>query len=89
MKVAVGTNSYHGPGSTSLGQAEPLGPGMKPSQIKYPVPSIFGMRAGETTNGFNARVLSEFDAFLDAHAHEVGVLLIRASMGVFSLFALN
>jgi hypothetical protein len=81
LKVAVGANSYHGPGSTSLGAAEPLGPGMKPNQIKYPVPSIFNKRGGEADADFNARVLADFDSFLDAHAHELGVLLIEPQWG--------
>jgi hypothetical protein len=80
-KVAVGANSYHGPGATSFGHAEPLGPGMKPLQLKYPVPSVFARHAGEATSAFHARMLAKFDVFLDKHAHELGVMLVEPQWG--------
>ena len=38
------------------------------------------LRGGEDDAAFHARMLAEFDAFLDAHAHELGEL--RFALGV-------
>jgi hypothetical protein len=54
---------------------------MKSLQLKYPVPSIFALRSGEAKVDFHARILGEFDAFLDRHAHELGVLLVEPQWG--------
>jgi len=70
--VAVGATSYHGPPSTSFGAKCPLW--QKSYQLKYPVP-IAGHKFDE------AEYLDRFDAFLDAHAHEVGVILFEPQWG--------
>mmetsp|Transcript_9735 Transcript_9735/g.17149 ORF Transcript_9735/g.17149 Transcript_9735/m.17149 type:complete len:510 (+) Transcript_9735:401-1930(+) len=70
--VAVGTTSYHGPPSTSFGANCPLWE--KAYQVKYPVPS-----AGETFNEYT--YITKFEAFLDKHAHEVGVILFEPQWG--------
>jgi hypothetical protein len=70
-KVAVGQYSYHGPPATSLGAGNPM-PSLKPrAQLQYPVPALFSKHDLESDEDFHARTLSEMDAFLDEHAHEV------------------
>ncbi|KAL7547627.1 hypothetical protein ACHAWF_010918 [Thalassiosira exigua] len=70
--VAVGARSYHGPPSTSFGASTPLFP--KQSQAVYPVPA--------TGEPFDERdLLARFDAFLDRHGEDVGVLLIEPQWG--------
>ena len=70
--VGVGGASYHGPPSTSFGSACPLWE--KSYQLKYPVPI-----AGEKLN--EAEYMVTFEAFLDAHAHELGVMLFEPQWG--------
>jgi adenosylmethionine-8-amino-7-oxononanoate aminotransferase len=70
--VAVGATSYHGPPSTSFGAECPLW--QKAYQVKYPVPI-----AGEIVN--EAEYVAKFEAFLDQHAHEVGVILFEPQWG--------
>jgi adenosylmethionine-8-amino-7-oxononanoate aminotransferase len=45
------------------------------------VPSVFSRWAGEATLAFHARMLAEFDVFLDEHAHELGVMLVEPQWG--------
>jgi adenosylmethionine-8-amino-7-oxononanoate aminotransferase len=85
-KIAVGARSYHGPGSTSLGSASPLG--LKPiNQITYPVPSLFAAATAEggEVNGsseeLEARAISALNEWFDASAHEVAVLLVEPQWG--------
>jgi adenosylmethionine-8-amino-7-oxononanoate aminotransferase len=70
--VAVGATSYHGPPSTSFGAKCPLW--QKSYQVKYPVP-IAGMKFIET------EYMARFEAFLEKHAHEVGVILFEPQWG--------
>jgi adenosylmethionine-8-amino-7-oxononanoate aminotransferase len=70
--VGVGAASYHGPPSTSFGSNCPLWE--KNYQLKYPVP-IAGEKLDE------AVFMASFDAFLDAHAHELGVMLFEPQWG--------
>ena len=87
-RVGVGAYSYHGPAATSLGAGAktweedkakmPLRGDLKPrAQLRFPVPAPFARRGGEDDAAFHTRMLAEFDAFLDAHAHELGVLLVE------------
>jgi adenosylmethionine-8-amino-7-oxononanoate aminotransferase len=71
--VAVGGASYHGPPSTSFGSACPLWE--KDYQLKYPIPLV-----GQPVNG--EALLSEYEAFLDKHADEIGVLLVEPQWGL-------
>ena len=70
--VGVGASSYHGPPSTSFGANCPLW--QKSYQLKYPVPI-----AGKPLN--EVEYMDSYDAFLDAHAHEVGVMLFEPQWG--------
>ena len=81
--VAVGQTSYHGPPSTSPGGEAPLGSRAKglTLEAQYPVPTPFFRRKGEPDDAFHARMLAAFGAYLDAHAHEIGVLLIEPQWG--------
>jgi adenosylmethionine-8-amino-7-oxononanoate aminotransferase len=78
-KIAVGVSSYHGPGSSSYGAKKPLGP--KPNQLEYPVPTVYARHTGEAEADFHARMQSEFEIFLDKHAHEIAVLLCEPQWG--------
>lgn len=82
-KVAVGARSYHGPPSTAFGAAAPLGKsyGTKAEQLTYPVPMSEDQRPGESEADFHARMLGIFGAFLDAHAHEIAVMLFEPQWG--------
>ncbi len=70
--VAVGATSYHGPPSTSFGANCPLW--QKSYQLKYPVP-IAGRKFDEV------EYMDSYDAFLDAHASEIGVILFEPQWG--------
>lgn len=70
--VGVGATSYHGPPSTSFGANCPLW--QKSYQLKYPVPI-----AGEALD--EAAYMDSFEAFLDSHAHELGVMLFEPQWG--------
>jgi adenosylmethionine-8-amino-7-oxononanoate aminotransferase len=70
--VAVGATSYHGPPSTSFGSNSPLW--HKSYQVKYPVPE-----AGKEVDA--AKLLSQYEAFLDKHGEEIGVLLVEPQWG--------
>lgn len=70
--VAVGKKSYHGPPSTSFGSNCPMW--TKDFQVTYPVPI-----AGESLD--EIKLLSEYQAFLDKHGDEIGVLLIEPQWG--------
>lgn len=70
--VAVGATSYHGPPSTSFGANCPLW--QKSYQLQYPVPI-----AGEPFD--EAVYMDSYDAFLEAHAHEIGVILFEPQWG--------
>mmetsp|Transcript_10688 Transcript_10688/g.16769 ORF Transcript_10688/g.16769 Transcript_10688/m.16769 type:complete len:511 (+) Transcript_10688:66-1598(+) len=71
--VAVGEISYHGPPSTSFGAKCSLW--QKSHQVKYPVP-IAG--AGPIDE---EEYLKSFEAFLDKHARELGVILFEPQWG--------
>jgi len=70
--VAVGAQSYHGPPATSFGARSPLW--NKAYQVKYPVPT-----AGSPVD--EELLLREFDAFLNKHGADVGVLLVEPQWG--------
>lgn len=82
-KVAVGARSYHGPPSTAFGSATPLGKsyGTKAEQLTYPVPMRQDQRLDETEDDFHERMLRSFTSFLDAHAHEIAVMLFEPQWG--------
>jgi adenosylmethionine-8-amino-7-oxononanoate aminotransferase len=82
-RVACGAASYHGPASTTYGGGAPLGPAAKglAHPALYPCPSPFSRRAGERDGAFHARLLAEFRAYLDAHAADIGVLLVEPQWG--------
>lgn len=71
-KVAVGSTSYHGPPSTSLGSACPLW--KKNLQVLYPTPEP-GQRIS------TADYESKFQTFLEEHGDEVGVILFEPQWG--------
>ena len=71
-KIAVGATSYHGPPSTSFGAKSPLW--YKNHQLIYPVPTAHGSY-DET------ELLRKYQRFLDAHAHEIGAMLIEPQWG--------
>jgi adenosylmethionine-8-amino-7-oxononanoate aminotransferase len=70
-KVAVGSTSYHGPPSTSFGSGSPLW--TKTYQVTYPVPT--------PQSCDEEMLLQQFDAFLDDHGHEIGVLVVEPQWG--------
>jgi len=70
--VAVGSTSYHGPPSTSFGSRSPIW--HKSYQVKYPVPQV-GTVVDE------AKLLGEFEAFLNKHSDDIGVLLVEPQWG--------
>jgi adenosylmethionine-8-amino-7-oxononanoate aminotransferase len=72
-KVAVAGTSYHGPPSTSFGSGESK-LWYKHHQLKYPAP-IAGV------NYDPDEMYEEFSAFLDAHGHEIGVILFEPQWG--------
>lgn len=78
-KVAVASNSYHGPGSTSLGSRTPLFD--KPYQVVYPAPALVNARPGEGDAEFEGRIREEQRAFLDRHGAEIAVLLVEPQWG--------
>eukprot|EP00946_MAST-07B_sp_MAST-7B-sp1_P001771 g1771.t1 len=83
-RVAVADWSYHGPGASAFGRAAPLGEHFKsPLQCNYPCPSIFARRTDELDIAtFHARMLMEFNEFLDSDdGQSVGVLLIEPQWG--------
>ena len=82
-RVACGASSYHGPASTSPGGATPLGAVAKglTHKARYPVPSPFFRRRGEDDETFHARMLLDFERYLDMYEHEIGVLLIEPQWG--------
>jgi adenosylmethionine-8-amino-7-oxononanoate aminotransferase/alkylhydroperoxidase family enzyme len=82
-RVACGASSYHGPASTSPGGATPLGAVAKglTHKARYPVPSPFFRRRGEDDPTFHARLLVDFEQYLDMYEHEIGVLLIEPQWG--------
>lgn len=71
-KVAVGATSYHGPPSTSFGAKSPIW--KKHHQLIYPVPTAFGAYDEDL-------LLKKYEAFLDTHGHEVGVMLLEPQWG--------
>ena len=81
--VAVSQTSYHGPPSTSPGGWAPLGSRAKglTLEAQYPVPTPFFRARGEGEAAFHARKLTEFEAYLEHHEHEIGVLLIEPQWG--------
>ena len=80
-KGAVGAFSYHGPQATSLGSGSPL-PSLKPrAQLHFPVPALFNKLEHESDAMFHGRMLSDYDAFLDDNAHDIGVLLVEPQWG--------
>eukprot|EP01043_Picozoa_sp_COSAG02_P066308 COSAG02_NODE_10276_length_1980_cov_0.836789_2_plen_541_part_01 len=82
-KVAVGARSYHGPPSTAFGAAAPLGKsyGTKAEQLTYPVPMSQDQHPDETEDDFHERMLQSFTSFLDAHSHEIAVMLFEPQWG--------
>ena len=82
-RLACGASSYHGPASTSPGGATPLGAIAKglTHTARYPVPSPFFRKAGETEAKFHSRMLGEFKAYLGTYGSELGVLLIEPQWG--------
>ncbi|EOD08664.1 hypothetical protein EMIHUDRAFT_438290 [Emiliania huxleyi CCMP1516] len=82
-RVACGSSSYHGPASTSPGGGTPLGAQAKglTHPVRYPVPSPFLRWRGEDEAAFHARMLADFNAYLDKYGHEVGVLLVEPQWG--------
>jgi len=83
IKVACGASSYHGPASTSPGGGTPLGAISKglTHPARYPVPSPFLRKANEADDAFHARILADFDTYLDTWEKEIGVLLIEPQWG--------
>lgn len=83
MLAAVGARSYHGPGSTSFGHADPLHASRdgKRNQICYPVPAALDRDVGESEAQFFARCKSAFNTFLDTHGHEIAVLFVEPQWG--------
>mmetsp|Transcript_29717 Transcript_29717/g.74674 ORF Transcript_29717/g.74674 Transcript_29717/m.74674 type:complete len:477 (+) Transcript_29717:47-1477(+) len=76
--VAVGERSYHGPKTNALGQpAEPRWPGAPRTQgqVAYPLPT------GGNSDSEHEDFLSRFDAFLDEHAENIGVILFEPQWG--------
>lgn len=71
-KVAVGAVSYHGPASTSFGSGTPLW--TKEHQLAYPVP-VAGVERSHD------ELKADFDAFLQEHAAQVGVILFEPQWG--------
>ena len=45
------------------------------------MPSPFFRRRGEADEAFHARMLADFEAYLDMYEHEIGVLLIEPQWG--------
>ena len=83
-KVAVASQSYHGPGTSAFGSAMPLGPYSKtPLQVTYPAPSLFNRLWSEThTDTFHDRMWLEYEEFLDSPVgKQTGVLLIEPQSG--------
>eukprot|EP01046_Picozoa_sp_COSAG06_P038143 COSAG06_NODE_4378_length_4316_cov_1.604221_1_plen_578_part_10 len=82
-KIAVGSSSYHGPPATAFGAAAPLGKsyGTKAEQLTYPIPMRNTMRPAETDTEFYERTLCAYTAFLEAHAHEIAVMLFEPQWG--------
>jgi adenosylmethionine-8-amino-7-oxononanoate aminotransferase len=70
-KVAVGATSYHGPPSTSFGSGSPLW--TKTYQLTYSVPT--------PQSCDEEMLLQQFDAFLDEHGDEIGVLVVEPQWG--------
>ena len=79
VRVACGASSYHGPASTSPGGGIPIGEIAKglTHPVRYPVPSPFLRHRGEDEVSFHARMLTEFEGYLDTYGHEIGVLLVE------------
>ena len=77
--VAVGRQSYHGPGSSSLGSSAPLGE--KQMQLMYPVPTHASIKPGESWEAMEQRILLEFEGFLDEHSHNIAVILVEPQWG--------
>jgi len=71
-KVAVAGTSYHGPPSTCFGAKAPLW--TKEHQVIYPAPKV-------DTPMDEAQLLQDYEAFLDQHAHQVGVMLVEPQWG--------
>jgi adenosylmethionine-8-amino-7-oxononanoate aminotransferase len=71
-KVAVAGTSYHGPPSTCFGAKAPIW--TKEHQVIYPTPKV-------NTPMDEAQLLQDYEAFLDQHAHEVGVMLVEPQWG--------
>eukprot|EP00658_Telonema_sp_P-2_P060090 TRINITY_DN49116_c0_g1_i2.p1 TRINITY_DN49116_c0_g1~~TRINITY_DN49116_c0_g1_i2.p1 ORF type:complete len:272 (+),score=53.58 TRINITY_DN49116_c0_g1_i2:200-1015(+) len=81
-KVAVGMDSYHGPGVTAFGSRRPLNSVLKPpSQLQYPVPSPFGQKRGEHEQQYHERLVLEFGSFLERHSTELAVMLVEPQWG--------
>lgn len=70
--VAVGATSYHGPPSTSFGSACPMW--KKEYQVLYPTPT-----PGERND--EIEYTTKFEAFLDEHGDDVGVILFEPQWG--------
>lgn len=71
-QVAVASTSYHGPPSTCFGSKSPMW--RKSYQVKYPSPV-----AGEAVDIDD--FLVQFEAWLDKHGDEVGVMLVEPQWG--------
>ena len=71
-KVAVAGTSYHGPPSTSFGAKSPLW--TKEHQLLYPAPKV-----GEGID--SAQLIADFEAFLNQHGNETGVMLVEPQWG--------
>jgi adenosylmethionine-8-amino-7-oxononanoate aminotransferase len=72
LLVAVGSTSYHGPPSTSVGSYCPIW--HKTLQVTYPAPT-----AGEKVD--EESLTNQFEFFLDQYANEVGVILFEPQWG--------
>ena len=73
-KIAVGSNSYHGPPSTSPGSRISLVKN-KQNQVLYPVPQPF-MTAQDAAN-----YLNEFSKWLEDYGSDIACLLVEPQWG--------
>lgn len=82
-RLACAASSYHGPASTSPGGGTPLGAAAKglTHPVRYPAPTPMLRYHGETDADFHARLLVEFEAYLDEYASELAVLLVEPQWG--------
>jgi len=80
-RVAVGRQSYHGPGTSSFGTAKSTGKFQRSKQLTYPIPSPFFQYRGESTDSFHERLRGEFQKFMEEFSDSLGVLLIEPQWG--------